>query len=245
MYAKAPSPTAPRRSVRTVRGARTALAALFLAVTAAACAGDPPRVTAKAPESGASPLERAALADGDLPDYQVSALKIPGATSGQPTADRADCQPLADVMGDRPSPGALTTVNRGLGSRRAPGLAVAASLSAYDPADARRLLAALRTAVDACGAGFTARVQGQSGRYSDVTAVPYEAGGDETVSWTATGAARGLRAPLHMVVVREGATVVRFMALDLGRGGEGGASPRVPQEVADKQLAKIARMPGG
>ncbi|WP_406862716.1 hypothetical protein ABZO31_20735 [Streptomyces sp. HUAS MG47] len=230
---------------RATRGAAPALlaAALLLAATAAGCTGGPPRDTAKASSAGASPLERAALADGDLPDYRVSAARRAGAVAGQPTADTARCQPLADIMGDRPGPAALTTVNRGLGSRRAPALALSASLSAYDPGDARRLLAALRTAVADCAAGFTARVQGRSGRFSDVAAVPYGTGGDETVSWTATGTARGLRAPLHLVVIREGGTVLRFMALDLGGRG---THPRVPRPVVERQLSKLrATLPAG
>ncbi|MEU8528318.1 MULTISPECIES: hypothetical protein [Streptomyces] len=224
---------------RASRGARAALTALLLAATAA-CAGGPPRDTAKSPATGASPLERAALADGDLPDYQVSAVKTAGGASGQPTSDTARCQPLAGVMGDRPSPEALATVNRGLGSSRTPGLAVSASVSSYDPADARRLLDALRAAVADCGEGFTARVEGRSGRYSDVTAVPYGTGGDETVSWTTTGTTRGLRVPLHMVVVRKDAFVLRFMALDLGRDGP--PAPRVPREIANRQLAKLTAL---
>lgn len=58
-----------------------------------------------APKSGGSRLERSALAQGDLPGYQVSAQgKNPNAPDGQPQADKKACQPLADVMGDKPDP---------------------------------------------------------------------------------------------------------------------------------------------
>ncbi|MER7661385.1 MULTISPECIES: hypothetical protein [unclassified Streptomyces] len=187
-------------------------------------------------------LERAALATGDLPGFQVSTGKSALAPAGQPTADTPACQPLADAMGDAPSPRAKSTVNRGLGSVKSVGLAVSASVSAYSEADAVRLMDGLRKAVGACGKGFTATLQGRSGSYREVKESPFTAkGADETVSWTAVGTNEGVAAPVHLVVVRQGATVARFMALDLARR----VPPRVPGEVADKQLAKVGQVRAG
>ena len=69
--------------------------------------------------------------------------------------------------------------------------------------------------------------------------MPYAVNGDESVSWTASALAQGAPAPVHIVVVRQGATIVRFMAIDLS--GRAPATVTVPHEVADQQLDKLAR----
>ncbi|QES49807.1 hypothetical protein DEJ50_20280 [Streptomyces venezuelae] len=192
-----------------------------------------------APPAARTPLERAALTQGDLAGYQVSAQgKNPNAPDGQPQSDKKACQPLADIMGDKPDPAAEETVNRGIGSQKQLGLAVSASLSAYSEADAKRLMGRLRDAVAACGGGFTATVEKQSGSYSQVKSVAYKTGGDESVSWTTVAAAEGVSAQVHLVVVREGATVVRLMGLNVA-GAK--TAVEVPHEVVDKQLEKVGQ----
>ncbi|UYQ64040.1 hypothetical protein [Streptomyces peucetius] len=187
-------------------------------------------------------LERAALATGDLPGYQVLAGKSALAPTGQPVADKAACRPLADAMGAEPDARATHTVSRGLGSLDDLGLAVSVSLSSYSVDDAEELIGGLEAAVAACGAGFRATLDGRSTTYRDVKAVPFAArGGDRTVSWTAVAADEGAVSPVHLVVVGRGATVARFTAFDLA----GGKPPRVPGAVVVRQLAKIARQVAG
>ncbi|MCX5194809.1 hypothetical protein OOK31_13020 [Streptomyces sp. NBC_00249] len=211
--------------------------------SAAASSGAPgaPGAPAGSATPGPAPtgLQRAALEQGDLPGYQVSAQgKNPNAPDGQPQADKKTCQPLADIMGDKPDPAARETVNRGIGSQKQVGLAVSASVSSYAESDAKRLLSRLREAVAACGPGFTATVEKQTGSYRDVKAVPYKTAGDESVSWTTTVAAEGVSAQVHVVVVREGDTVARLMALNVAGAGQ---KAQVPQEVTDKQLEKVRK----
>ncbi|WP_405998957.1 hypothetical protein [Streptomyces sp. NBC_00829] len=183
-------------------------------------------------------LKRAALAGGDLPGFQISEGKSALAPSGQPAADKRVCQPLADAMGDKPSPQAGSTVNRGVGSVQSLGLAVSASVSSYSEAGAGKLMDSLTSALAKCGSGFTATLKGRSGTYREVKSAHYTVrGADGTVSWTTLAKSEGTVAPIHLVVARKGATVVRFMAFDLARK----TPPRVPQEVADKQLAKVAQ----
>lgn len=192
---------------------------------------------ATAPQRSGSRLERSALEQGDLTGYQISANgKNPNAPDGQPQADRKACQPLADIMGDKPDPSARETVNRGIGSQKQMGLAVSASVSSYAESDAKALIARLRNAVAACAGGFNATVEKQSGSYRDVKAADYKTAGDETVSWTTTAAAEGVTAQVHLVVVRQGDTVMRLMALNVAGGRQ---TPQVPHEVADKQLQKV------
>ncbi|ATZ24859.1 hypothetical protein SLAV_15025 [Streptomyces lavendulae subsp. lavendulae] len=244
--------------------ARATMVALVpcLLFAAVGCSGSPapaagrspdPKGSAAAPAPGASgapavsaapkakdaTLEASAFRQGDLPGYQISAQgKNPNAPDGQPQADKKACQPLADVMGDKPDPAAHETVNRGIGSQKEAGLAVSASVSSYDESDAKRVLSRLREAVAACGAGFTATVQKQTGSYRDVKATPYKADGDESVSWTTTAAAAGVSAQVHLVVVREGDRVVRLMALNVASADK---KVLVPQEVSDKQLEKVRK----
>ncbi|MFD3539536.1 hypothetical protein ACFWUQ_08550 [Streptomyces sp. NPDC058662] len=192
-----------------------------------------------ASKSGGSRLERSALEQGDLADYQVSAQgKNPNAPNGQPQADKKACQPLADIMGDKPDPAARQTVNRGVGSQKQIGLAVSASVSSYAESDAKALIARLKAAVAACATGFSATVEKQTAGYREVRAAQYRTSGDESVSWTLTAAGQGVSAQVHLVVAREGDTVVRLMALDVASAER---QVQVPQEVADKQLEKVER----
>ncbi|MGW6979351.1 hypothetical protein ACWGE1_07890 [Streptomyces sp. NPDC054932] len=192
-----------------------------------------------APKTGGSRVERSALAQGDLVGYQVSAQgKNPNAPDGQPQADKKACQPLADMMGDKPDPSARETVSRGIGSQKQVGLAVSATVSSYTESDAKALIARLKAALAACGTGFTAKVEKQTGSYRDVRAADYRTSGDESVSWTMTAAAEGVSAQVHLVVVRKGDTVVRLTALNVAGAGQ---KALVPQEVADKQLEKVQK----
>ncbi|WP_405678849.1 hypothetical protein OG239_26605 [Streptomyces sp. NBC_00868] len=212
--------------------------------SAGQASGAPGGPAATAPGGSAAPkdgsrLERSALEQGDLPGYQISAQgKNPSAPNGQPQADKKACQPLADIMGDKPDPAARETVNRGVGSQKQVGLAVSASVSSYAESDAKTLIARLKAAVAACGTGFSATVEKQTGSYREVRAAGYRTSGDESVSWTTTAAAQDVSAQVHMVVVREGETIVRLMALNVAAGQQ---KTQVPQEVADKQLEKVQR----
>ncbi|MFK8910191.1 hypothetical protein [Streptomyces sp. YS-3] len=194
--------------------------------------------------SPATALQRTALAQGDVPGYQVSAdTTAQGRT--RPQADRPQCQPLADVMGDRPNPRARETVNRGLGSQRRLGLAVAASLSTYTRADAGKLVKDLRAAIVACPA-FKVDLGATTSTYARVKARPYRIGGDESVSWSASSTQVGVETPVHIVVVRRGTTIVRFMTINLGAPARGGVQElvEVPRDVADRQLEKVRRVLG-
>ncbi|MFF3977512.1 hypothetical protein ACWGNF_37900 [Streptomyces sp. NPDC055808] len=224
--------------MRPKAAARAAVLTVTALLAAAACTGPPDPPVASVGTRTPTALERAALSAGDVPGYEISGAPSPDDTRGTPRADRAACAPLAEVMGGAPDDRARATVSRGLGSRRMPGLAVSASLSAYAAPDARHLIDGLRTALARCGTGFGTVLDGHRAAYQDVRVTAYEVKGDESVSWTASALAQGAPAPVHIVVVRDGATIVRFMAIDLsGRA----AAVTVPHDIADGQLAKLTR----
>ncbi|MEU9194923.1 hypothetical protein [Streptomyces hundungensis] len=246
--------TVPNRTTVFIRASmfvRATVLTLAVLLAAVACvpAPDGPAgpVTARAPGVRASSapaptgLERAVLAAGDVPGYELSGAPAPDA-EGVPRADRAACAPLAEVMGGAPDDRARATVSRGLGARLHPGLAVSASLSAYALPDARRLIARLTTALARCGTAFGTLLDGHRAAYQDVRAAPYAVRGEESVSWTATATGQGVPAPVHLVVVRRGATIVRFMAIDLS--GRAPTTVAVPHDIADRQLDKLARTLG-
>ncbi|WHM36997.1 hypothetical protein [Streptomyces sp. BPTC-684] len=220
--------------------------ALFLTTACSSGGGSDGKASAPASKGSSAAartqLQRAALEQGDVPGYQVSA-DTTAQGRARPQADRRPCQPLADVMGDQPNPQARETVNRGLGSQRKLGLAVAASLSTYARADAEKLIEDLRAAVAACS-GFKAELGGTSSTYARVKARPYRIGGDESVSWSASSTQVNVETPVHIVVVRQGATIVRFMTINLGAPVQGRAQElvEVPRDVADKQLEKVRRV---
>ncbi|MFK0175786.1 hypothetical protein ACIQVR_07460 [Streptomyces xanthochromogenes] len=210
-----------------------------IALLAAACAGPPDGPVESVRTRTPTALERAVLTAHDVPGYEISGAASPDDTRGAPRADRAACAPLAEVMGGAPDDRARATVSRGLGSRRSPGLAVSASLSAYAPPDAGHLMDGLRAALARCGTGFGTELDGRRAAYRDVRPVPYEVQGDESVSWAASVLAQGAPAPVHIVVVRRGATIVRFMAINLS--GKAPPDFSVPHDIADRQLAKLIR----
>ncbi|MCT9089467.1 hypothetical protein N4G70_11355 [Streptomyces sp. ASQP_92] len=236
--------TVPTRAMVLTRAAVLVLTALLAGVACTAAPEGPAGpVTARAPASPPpNGLERAALAADDVPGYEISGAPAPDTGADRaPRADRAACAPLAEVMGGAPDDRARATVSRGLGARRNPGLAVSASLSAYAPPDARRLIERLRTALAHCGTAFDTLLDGHRATYQDVRAEPYQVRG-ESVSWTATATGQGAPAPVHLVVVRRGATIVRFMAIDLS--GRAPVTVAVPHDIADRQLDKLARILG-
>ncbi|MFI5981514.1 hypothetical protein ACIBEA_11625 [Streptomyces sp. NPDC051555] len=195
-----------------------------------------PASASAAPRTG-TVLEKSALEQGDLVGYQISAQgKNPNAPAGQPQADKKACQPLADVMGDKPDPAARETVNRGVGSQTQAGLAISDSVSSYGESDAKQLMARLKAAVAACGAGFNATIQKQTGSYREVKPVAYQAGGDDSVSWTVVAAAQGVSAHVHLVLVRQGSTIVRLMALNVA---DAQRKAEVPHDLTDKQVQKV------
>ncbi len=144
-------------------------------------------------------------------------------------------------MGDEPDPSARETLSRGVGSQKQVGLAVSASVSSYAESDAKALIARLKAAVAACSTGFSATVGKQTGAYREVSPAEFRTSGDESVSWTMTAAAQGVSAQVHLVLVREGDTVVRLTALNVAAAAAQ-QKAQVPQEVADKQLEKIQKV---
>src|SRR5689334_4327673 len=92
----------------TGRAVLVAASALFLTTACGSSGGGSDgKASAPAPKGSAAAartaLQRAALEQGDVPGYQVSA-DTTAQGRARPQADRKPCQPLVDVMGDQPNP---------------------------------------------------------------------------------------------------------------------------------------------
>ena len=98
--------------------------------------------------------------------------------------------------------------------------------------EAEQILADLRAAVEACGAGYA----GGALKFAAITKLPAPAIGDEAVAYQQNG----LRTqPSWFTVVRNGSTVVMFNASS-GRSAGG----EVPNDLVTAQIAKVKKIAG-
>ncbi|MEC4019524.1 hypothetical protein [Streptomyces sp. H27-D2] len=183
-------------------------------------------------------LDKAVLAKGDLAGFAVAAS--PSKTDENPKVDSPQCQPIIDVMAEKASPKVKDAVNRGLSSKATPGIGYADVLRSYTAEDAQQTVADLKNALVGCASGFGAVSQGQKVKYSDVKQIQLAKAGDESVGFQLTGEGGGQKIPLNYVVVREGATLAMFIGMDLGAK----KPVKVPQELVNKQVEKIAAVSG-
>ncbi|MFP1629225.1 hypothetical protein ACLB9X_29565 [Streptomyces sp. 5K101] len=183
-------------------------------------------------------LAKAALATGEVPGYEVTPLQG-GDEPGTEKADEPACAPLAAVINGIPEPAAAATVYRTAVDSREEGeetqTVVTLILTAHRNGDAQRVLASLRTAVDACAGGFTTRAADSVSTYSDVRTLPAPRAGDESVACQVTGAVTGAKVPLVFHVVRRGASVVTFYTANFVDA----RTPEVPSELIRVQTAKL------
>nr|WSZ98133.1 hypothetical protein OH820_22900 [Streptomyces sp. NBC_00857] len=99
-------------------------------------------------------LDRAVLADGDVPGFTVRPMDGPPA--GGESADVADCVPLTAVINGKPEPLGKAVAYRQIVGPEDDRPAVSEFLTTHGTQGARNLLSRLRTAATACADGFTA-----------------------------------------------------------------------------------------
>ncbi|MGW5764325.1 hypothetical protein [Streptomyces tendae] len=240
------------------RPTSTALAALSLLSVAAltACGGssdpdpatDEPKTgsstsasTAKAPtpaEHLAATIVTKADTDGfevEEPDDEYAFAK----STDEVTVDKPVCAPLAYAMNQLPlgTPEAdLTRLTSGptdAPTQLTKGVTFTyVTLASYAPGKAQSTFADARKAVDACGAGFTAKANGNESPYDSVTAEKVTPAGDESLGFTSTMTFRGVPHVLHGEVVRSGDVLAVYfsvdgMAIANGRPSDAKLSPTV------------------
>ncbi|SFK31316.1 PknH-like extracellular domain-containing protein [Streptomyces pini] len=189
-------------------------------------------------------LKKALLADGEVKGYQVAAADQESVT---PKADRDECRPLADLTahgtGRTPRARAFATQGFAGTGQGTAGRIVTVSLLSYDGDGAARTVEGVRSAIEACGDGFTTSGNngGETVRYTAVEEIEAPEGGDEAVAVRLVGEAEGTEVPMHFAVVRSGASLAQFMGLNIK--SPSGAS--VPRDIVTAQVDKLAGTAAG
>jgi hypothetical protein len=208
----------------------------------AACSGDndpglqPGEAGAMSPEA----LEGVAFADGERVAGGTAELDEFAELAEDHAADRAECQPLASLVGVEPRP--ATRVHREVDGEGFSDPGTAVLLLSYDDDGAAEVMAALEAAGTACAGGFVER------RLEDITVASVEpveapALGDQALAFrivTLTNDAEPEERPTYFTVIRAGHELLSFetSTLDLSDAGS------VPAGVIEAQWEKYAAARG-
>ncbi|PZT68785.1 hypothetical protein DN402_14255 [Streptomyces sp. SW4] len=213
--------------------------------------------TAAAKPLTAAELEKAALTQADVDSGKVI-TDLPAGddiAEEQVKSDDEACLPLAHAQAGVASGEPAATVKRSWTG--APGkpsadtppeeavLAaldvpkVLVTLASYDGGGAGQVLKDLEGAAQKCAKGFTATVDGEKAEYTEVTTTEAPSGGDQALAVTMTvNVEDGVTPPMKLVVVRKGATVASFSAVNLASMASG-KDFAFPTEIVDAQLGKL------
>ncbi|MFI6687765.1 hypothetical protein [Streptomyces sp. NPDC050485] len=183
-------------------------------------------------------LATAALVTGDVKNFAAEPLEG-GTPTGSSRSVKAACTPIVSVINGTPDPAPSATVFRRLVDATQDGQAdqtVVTEVLGAHPSGATDVLPRLRSALDACGDGFTTKGGDlEPSVFTQVKELPAPDAGDEAIAYELTGVAAGETVPMVFQVVRSGTTVVTYYAVDV----TGGDTPRIPPGLAVAQAAKL------
>ncbi|MGW1704263.1 hypothetical protein ACWCP8_01570 [Streptomyces sp. NPDC002206] len=183
-------------------------------------------------------LTEAALATGDVADYEVTPLQGSQDTGTEKAESRA-CRPLAAVINGAPEPAATATVFRTVMDKSEEGrddrTVVTEILTSHPKGAAQQVLRDVRDAVQACAGGFRTSSDEGPSTYSKVDLLDAPRVGEESIAYQVTGNIEGDKVPLVFQLVRRGSTVVTFYVADFVDA----TPPELPAEVVTAQLAKL------
>ncbi|WP_240930019.1 hypothetical protein [Streptomyces coryli] len=214
----------------------------------------------------AAELGKVVLGPGDIDGHKVEQPKKGDAyEAGDVSADKADCEPLAQAFSGVPVGAPARSEQRVVSEeidkdkQEMPSVEELAemseeevqeatfatmdatktmlSVSSYDGAGAEKTVAALRTAAKKCAGGFTVTADGEKQRVTKIVA-DQVAGGDENLAWTVTATSDGTSAETKVSVVRKGGTLAGFASWNIAAVGAGKKYDQ-PTEVIDAQAAKL------
>ncbi|MER8159633.1 hypothetical protein [Streptomyces sp. NPDC094472] len=241
---------------RTMGAAIAAVAALGLMTGCGSDSGDgkadgakqddKPASTAPAAKPlSASALERATLASGELKGFEIQKMTDKEISEGgSAKSGKAECQPLAALMGSQYDPAPKASVHRSyatdLTKAKIGGIGLI-RVSSYGPGDAERTIKDLREAATACQGGFAAK--DGSGEKSDVKKVAQlEApkAGDEALAFSLHDASEN-KAVIKFTVVRSGPQLMVFFGTNISDP----TKSEVPAALVDAQVAKVEKAARG
>lgn len=241
---------------RTMGVAIAAVAALGLMTGCGSDSGDGESDGAKQDDKPAStapvakPLSASALERAALTKSEVTGLEVQKMTDkeisegGSAKSAKAECQPLAALMGTHYDPAPKASVHRAYATdltKAKVGGAGLIRISSYGPGDAERTVKDLREAVTVCRGGFPA--EDGTGAKADVTKVtPLDAPerGDEAVAFSLHDAGKD-NAVIKFTVVRTGPQVTVFFGVNIADP----AKSEIPAALVDAQVAKVEKATRG
>ncbi|MFF8813198.1 hypothetical protein [Streptomyces pactum] len=185
-----------------------------------------------------SPLQRLLLDQPDVAGYTVTEHRTPDPSGELPRSSDPRCAPLAHATGERLGPYARDVVARGISRAGEQGRGVTVTLASYPGDRARHALAALARAVRECRDGFEVTVRKTEVRYEKVRPGTTPPRGDRSLAYAMTAVSQGQKVLLNFTAVRSGRIIALFAGVNLK---DYTAGHRIPQELIDKQVAKVER----
>ncbi|MET8244725.1 hypothetical protein ABZV31_10085 [Streptomyces sp. NPDC005202] len=205
----------------------------------------------------AAELEKAALAQADVKSGKVT-TKVPAQddiAQDKVKADGEACAPLAYVQtGSYVGKPAATVKRSWVGDAKKPAAGASAedtmmaaldrakvveTLASYEDGGAEQAMKDLKAAAQKCAGGCSFTVGGTKTKDLKVVTTQAPDGADEALALTLTvDAEEGIKAPVKAVVVRKGATLAYFPAVNLASAATG-KDFDFPTEIVQAQLAKL------
>lgn len=230
-----------------IRKALPVAAALPLLLLAAACSSGSGSDADGTPDgtstlSGKAPLTKAQLTsalvtDKDVPGWAIQVSRTDDSQDTSTlTADKAQCQPLADVTSSKPRIHRMAFVGAAFAksaTKAQPDAVNQMLVASHAPGDAKKVIDSVRTALGTC-TSFTAT--DNTGRRTpfSVAKGPAVPTGDAAVSYVMTDTADKKSGAALVTVVQTGDTVTAYLSVK-SSGGAG----EVPIEVARKEDGKL------
>ncbi|MFF4210615.1 hypothetical protein ACFYZE_14910 [Streptomyces sp. NPDC001796] len=205
----------------------------------------------------AAELEKAALTQADVKSGKL-VTKVPAQddiAQSKAKTDEAACAPLAYLqVGTYVGTPSATVKREWTGDARKPAAGASAedtafaalnrakvlvTLASYEDGGAAKAFADLRTASTKCAGGFAFTVGSDKTKVDKVAVTAPPQGADEALALTSlVDADEGIKAPVKGVVVRKGATLAYFPAVNLAAAATG-KDFDFPTEIVEAQLAKL------
>ncbi|MFI1162244.1 hypothetical protein ACH4UM_01215 [Streptomyces sp. NPDC020801] len=203
----------------------------------------------------AAELEKAALTQADVKSGKLGKVAAKDdIAQDEAKADDPACAPLAHLqvgsyvgkpsasvkrswVGDpkKPAAGASAEAKLMAGLDRSK---VIETLASYESGGAEQAMKDLKTAAQKCAGGFSYTVTGTKNQYEKVVTAQAPGGADDALALTLTMEADGVKAPVKAVVVRKGATLAYFPAINLAAAATG-KDFDFPAELVQAQLGKL------
>ncbi|MGW4274308.1 hypothetical protein ACWEGQ_18545 [Streptomyces seoulensis] len=204
----------------------------------------------------AAELEKAALAQTDVKSGKV-VTKLPATddiAQDKVKTDKAACAPLGLLqVGSYAGKPAASVKRSWTGDAKKPEAGASAedsmvaaldrakvvlTLASYADGGAEQAMKDLTKAAADCAGGFSFTADGETTKVAKVAVTAAPQGADEALALTSTVDAEGDKFPAKSVVVRKGATLAYFPAVNMASAASG-KDWAFPTEIVDAQLAKL------